>query len=193
MKKLITISLLAALGIGLFMFLSGSVGFRDTGVAKQNDIQAAYNQNRSHLASYARQIETEVGLAKLNLSGLDKFMQDAVSGRYQTGNTADANKTGTLFSAMHEAYPTLPPSMYPEIMKAVESAGIEVQERPGRPVRTHRLLRHLDADHVPRDVQSSPLVPVPERSPDRPRSGWHDAARTEGPRPDALARYLQGV
>jgi len=120
MKTLITITVLAVLVLGIGGFLLGSVGFRDTGIANQNDVQAAYNQNRTHLASYARQIETEVGLAKLNINGLDKFMQDAVSGRYQTGNTANANKTGTLFSAMHEAYPQLPESMYPAIMKAVE-------------------------------------------------------------------------
>jgi hypothetical protein len=120
MKKLIGFTIFGVLGLGIVMFLFGSISFRDQGVANQNGIQAAYNQNRSHLASYARQIETDAGLAKLNIKGNTEFMQAAVSGRYQTGNTADPNKTGTLFSAMHEAYPNMPENMYPAIMKAVE-------------------------------------------------------------------------
>jgi hypothetical protein len=120
MKSLIKLTALAAVGLAVVMFLFGSVGFRDTGVAKQNDLQSAYNINRTHLASYARQIETDAGLAKLNIKGNTEFMEAAVSGRYKQGNSADANKTGTLFSAMHEAYPTLPENMYPAIMKSVE-------------------------------------------------------------------------
>jgi len=117
MKSLIRWTALAAVGLAFVMFLFGSVGFRDTGVAKQNDIQSAYNINRTHLASYARQIETDAGLAKLNIKGNTEFMEAAVSGRYK--NAANG-QGGSFFSAMHEAYPTLPENMYPAIMRAVE-------------------------------------------------------------------------
>lgn len=121
MKKLITLTAVVACIAFLALFLFGSVGFRDDTIAKQNSMQAAYNQNRSHLAGYARQIETDAGLAALNIKGNTDFMQAAVSGRYNTkGGAADANRTGTFYSAMHEAYPQLPESMYPAIMKSVE-------------------------------------------------------------------------
>ena len=121
MKKLLTITTLVAIGGIIALFLFSSIGYRDTTIARQNHIQESYNQNRSHLAGYAREVETNTGLANLHMAKNTEFMKEAISGRYDNKNSsADANKTGTFFSAMHEAYPNLPESMYPAIVKEVE-------------------------------------------------------------------------
>ncbi|HEY9754556.1 MAG TPA: hypothetical protein V6C97_05330 [Oculatellaceae cyanobacterium] len=109
----------------LLLFVFSSFGYRDTMVGAQNGVQSAYNINRTHLASYVREVETNTGLANLHMQNLDKFIEAAVSGRYRDAEgkanaATDPTKTGTFFSSMHEAYPQLPDTKIELVMKEVE-------------------------------------------------------------------------
>jgi hypothetical protein len=125
MKTIVKWTALAVvLGIVMLTVFS-SFGYRDQMVVAQNGVQAAYNQNRTHLASYVREVETNTGLANLHMKNLTGFIEAAVSGRYRAADgkansETDPNKTGTFFSAMHEAYPQLPDTLIQQVMKEVE-------------------------------------------------------------------------
>jgi len=125
MKSIVKFTVLAVVVLGVIGLVMGSFGYRDEQVQFQNGAQSAYNQNRTHLAGYVREVETNTGLANLHMKNLTSFIEAAVSGRYRDASgkanaETDPNKTGTFFSAMHEAYPQLPDTLIQQVMKEVE-------------------------------------------------------------------------
>ncbi|HEY9754555.1 MAG TPA: hypothetical protein V6C97_05325 [Oculatellaceae cyanobacterium] len=125
MKSLIKYGVLVAAVLAGIWYVMGSFTYRDTMVTAQNNVQSAYNINRTHLASYVREVETNTGLANLHMANLTKFIEAAVSGRYRSADgkanaATDPTKTGTFFSAMHEAYPQLPDTKIELVMHEVE-------------------------------------------------------------------------
>ena len=123
---LASLFVVAALGITL---LGVRIHVGNQLIAKQAELQAKYDTNRTLLGAYARDIETETGLANQGLTKLDQVLKDAVSGRYDhaNGSTAVPGGQPALFSAIKEAYPNIDTSLYNEIAGRVHEYEIKFQ------------------------------------------------------------------
>ncbi len=124
MNKLIGITALVLVLGFIAITLISSVSYRDETIRLQNGVSANYDNNRQILAGVARRIETKVGVANIDLDKLSQLFTNVSGARYHDpkggSSTADATKTGTVFSAIHEAYPTVDASMYQDIIKEVD-------------------------------------------------------------------------
>lgn len=124
MNTLIRYSLLAGVACIVGWTTVASFGYNNAMVPAQNSMSAQYDNNRQFLASFARRIETMVGVKNNDYKQLAKVFA-TVGSRYHgdangSASTADATKTGTMFSAIKEAYPQVDQSTAAKILKVVE-------------------------------------------------------------------------
>jgi hypothetical protein len=98
-----TLAVIVVLVISLFAYING---IQKTMVAKETTLSAQYKMNQNDLSTYVNTIKESLGVAQTGNAALNKVLADAVSGRYD-GNTSAQPGTGTLFSAITEAYPDL--------------------------------------------------------------------------------------
>jgi hypothetical protein len=96
----IIIALLGSLVSGYF-YLNG---VRNTAVGYETRLSAQYLDNQNHLSAFISGFYEMVGVANLKSDKLDKILVDAVKGRYDKGGFGAG---GSLFNAIHEAYPDL--------------------------------------------------------------------------------------
>ncbi len=110
-KKLTII--VASIGIGLILLFSlfGWInGLQKQGVQREVRLSRTYETLKTGVDSYLVSAREAAGVASANAEAFDKIMLDAVSGRYQGkegGPTTAQPGSGTLFSAIVEAYPNL--------------------------------------------------------------------------------------
>ena len=104
---LITVgSILGVLILSALIFFVSLNGKQKTMVAKESALSGQYKMNQNDLSTYVNTIKESLGIAQTGNAALNKVLADAVSGRYD-GNTSAQPGTGTLFSAITEAYPDL--------------------------------------------------------------------------------------
>ncbi len=92
-----------------------------TGTQLELGIDAQNNANTIELNQYVAGLYEQIGVANPKSAAMDKLLKDAVSGRYNLNSSADPSKTGSFFSAIHEAYPTLNLDVYDRILDYVRA------------------------------------------------------------------------
>lgn len=95
-------------------------------VSREAALSGQYKQNINDLSAYVNTIKESLGLANTANAALDKVLADAVSGRYE-GKTSAQPGTGTLFSAITEAYPDL--TRNADLYSTVQDAILKGRER----------------------------------------------------------------
>lgn len=100
------IALLVIFGLSLYGYVNGVY---NEGVGYEQQLTAQYPSCQNNLSAYTNGFYEQFGVYAVNLKGLDKFMQDAVKGRYDNRNAA-GNPTGTInaslfVNAIAEQYP----------------------------------------------------------------------------------------
>jgi len=120
MGKLIAGILAAVLlvggGIGYFVI---KVNVQNTGLRMEKHIVNVNNDNTIQLNQYVASLKEQLGIANLKSQQIDKILKDAVSSQFSTSQVNDPNAKGSLFSALHEAYPTIDVNQYDGIIKFV--------------------------------------------------------------------------
>ena len=96
----------ALLVFGLFGKFNGT---QKTGVDKETKLSATYADTQNELSAQILKIKEALGVVDAKSAAMDQILKDAVSGRYQQGNSANGAVDGNakLFSAVVEAYPDL--------------------------------------------------------------------------------------
>ena len=125
MKYIIGTALAGVVVVGLILF-GAYISITNNLITMQNNLQAHYDSNRSQLAGYARDIETEFGVANGGMDKLKEVLEAAVSARYKQGSTA-APANGQLFSMIKEAYPNVDASVYTRIADRVHDYEVKYQ------------------------------------------------------------------
>lgn len=99
---------------GFFLFIVLVIGgcglyansLRNEGVTQERALSSQYLDNQNFLSGYISGFYEQVGVAQASTDALDRVLTDAVKGRYD-GKTSAQPGTGSLFSAIAEAYPEL--------------------------------------------------------------------------------------
>jgi hypothetical protein len=76
------------------------------GIGRETALSAQYDANRIKLSQIKTTFYSSLDVANLKSEKMDQIIEDAVKGRYD-GNTSARPGTGSLFSAITEAYPDL--------------------------------------------------------------------------------------
>ncbi len=85
--------------------LSALSSTKSTGVDKETQLTAQYQDNQNTLSAYIAGFYEQTGVAKVKADKLNQILLDAVKGRYD-GKLAPGTG-GAFFSAIAEAYPDL--------------------------------------------------------------------------------------
>ena len=75
-------------------------------IGRETTLSAQYDANRIKLSQIKTTFYSSLDVANLKSDKMDQIIEDAVKGRYD-GNTSAKPGTGSLFSAIVEAYPDL--------------------------------------------------------------------------------------
>lgn len=101
----------AAIGLMLVFVVIILVTTRNSVINAGNDKQQTlirdYKDTTNVLSTCLVNTKTAVGVANAQTTALDKVITDAVRGRYTGSTTAKPGTSGSLFSAIAEAYPDL--------------------------------------------------------------------------------------
>lgn len=97
------VALGALLIIGTCSFGSFN-GIYNGSVERENRLNAQYQDNQNYLSAYISGFFEQVSVVKAGGAQLNTVLEDAVKGRYE-GKTSAQPGTGSLFSAILEAYP----------------------------------------------------------------------------------------
>lgn len=109
-STIITLGVLAAIVIIGFSIFGYVNGVYNEGVGHEQQLTAQYPSCQNNLSAYTNGFYEQFGIYATNLKGLDKFMQDAVKGRYDQRDSS-GNSTGTInaslfINAIAEQYPS---------------------------------------------------------------------------------------
>jgi hypothetical protein len=101
-------------------------GLQKADVQREVQLSRQYESLKAGLDAFLSTAREQAGVTQAQSASFDKIMLDAVSGRYQgkTGAPTSINPTGgSLFSAIHEAYPNLDTlnSSYSRILDTISS------------------------------------------------------------------------
>ena len=98
-------AILVALVIGIVSIFGYVNGLQKTGVQYETALNAQYLDNQNELSSYKASFYEQIGVANLKSDKMDQILEDAVKGRYE--GKMDPGTSGSLFSAIAEAYPDI--------------------------------------------------------------------------------------
>ncbi|HEY9712433.1 MAG TPA: hypothetical protein V6C72_03125 [Chroococcales cyanobacterium] len=112
----ITLAVLAGLAFGIIGYYNS---VQTEGVRLEQGLNAQYNSNRADLGGYVSGLYEQIGVANLKSAKMDQIISDAVKGRYD-GNMKPGN-TGSMFSAITEAYPNIDLSVYDRIVDYIKA------------------------------------------------------------------------
>lgn len=115
--------------IALLIFVFSMFGWINNlqkgGVQREIRLSRQYESLKTGLDAFLSTAREQAGVTKAQSASFDKIMLDAVSGRYQNNGepTAAQPGTGSLFSAIQEAYPNLDTlnSSYSRILDTISS------------------------------------------------------------------------
>ncbi len=125
-KALSGIAVIGVLVIGvLFLFVTIN-NLQKQSVQREVRLSREYESLKSDLDAFLTTAREQAGVTKAQSAAFDKIMLDAVSGRYQGKEGAPTTAqpgSGTLFSAIQEAYPNLDSvnSSYSRILDTISS------------------------------------------------------------------------
>lgn len=85
--------------------LSTISSIKSTGVSKETALSAQYRDNQNYLSSYINGFYEKVNVVVAQKDALNNILLDAVKGRYD--GKMQPGTSGSLFSAISEAYPNL--------------------------------------------------------------------------------------
>jgi hypothetical protein len=121
MKKLAIFGVVAALLIGFAAYaISTYTDLRNEGRRQELALTAQYNTMQAGYGQFRTSIYDQVSIAREKRDAMDKILVDAVSGRYNKGNSAQIDRAA-LFSAIKEAYPDLGGlDIYDKILTAIQ-------------------------------------------------------------------------
>lgn len=105
------------IGLNLWGYANG---LWNTMVGYETTLNASYKSNQNYLSAYESGFYETIGVANLKSAKLDKILTDAVKGRYD-GNTSAKPGSGSLFSAIAEAYPNIDLTIYDKIADYIKA------------------------------------------------------------------------
>jgi hypothetical protein len=129
-KPLIIAGASVALVLILIFSIIGKINsVQKDAIQRETTLSAQYDANRIKLSQIKTTFYSSLDVANLKTDKMDKIIEDAVKGRYD-GNTSAQVGTGTLFSAITEAYPDLGQNMqlYDDIVHFLMSERKEYAE-----------------------------------------------------------------
>lgn len=109
------------LGMGVLFAVVGlslagtMISVKNTCVANEKGIEAQYEQNQSNLAGYTNKIMDMVQVPDMAKNAVKELTTAAIQGRY------GENGSQAVFQMIHENNPTMDPSLYKQLMQAMES------------------------------------------------------------------------
>lgn len=94
---------------------------RNVAIQKENALVTQYYDNQNELSTYILQFKESLGIADKSSERLEDILVEALKGRYEGDMEPGGSGSGSLFSAITEAYPDLTATAdsYAEVQKQV--------------------------------------------------------------------------
>lgn len=98
------VAVFAIIVVSLFATFNG---IQKTGVDLETQLNSQYLNNQNEYSAFRTGFYEQLGIAQAKADKLDQILHDAVTGRYDGKMSSAQVGQGSLFSAIHEAYPDL--------------------------------------------------------------------------------------